>query len=293
MGAATVKLKDLFAIFAFCLVLRGLGQWFVRANLENEDVAFNASIIVDCLMNFAVLALCIRQFKLRAPELRGMVGTSTLKLVLFAAALGAVLLAFTVGTNAFEVWMLAQADEIFAYRLWPLHNIADIEDGTFDQKIALTLLSGAVLAPVVEEFFFRGLLFPTVALRTGVHKAAIWSSLVFVSLHLRHPHLVETFVFSLSLSYLYCLKKSLVLCAVAHGTYNAITLLVENTFRSYLTRGPDGLGEVQNWSGEFAVFALSGLLLTYWAHTCRAELAKQALESDRENSLDQPADRPW
>jgi hypothetical protein len=60
-----------------------------------------------------------------------------------------------------------------------LHGIAVL----FRLRLLVVLLSACVLAPVVEEVFFRRIVFVTLRLRKGFWFSAFWSSLLFALFH--------------------------------------------------------------------------------------------------------------
>jgi len=83
-----------------------------------------------------------------------------------------------------------------------------------------------VLAPVAEEFVFRGMLFPFVK-QLGFPKLAWFGvSFLFALIHLNAPTLVPLFVFALALTWLYDQTDNLLAPITAHALFNATNLAV-------------------------------------------------------------------
>jgi hypothetical protein len=81
-----------------------------------------------------------------------------------------------------------------------------------------------VLAPVAEEFVFRGLLFST-AKRLGWPKLAwLGVSSLFAFIHFNPPTFLPLFAFALALTWLYETTEGLFAPILAHGLFNAANL---------------------------------------------------------------------
>jgi membrane protease YdiL (CAAX protease family) len=78
-----------------------------------------------------------------------------------------------------------------------------------------------VIAPVAEEFIFRGMLFPF--LKQLGHPRLAWfgTSALFALIHLNAPTFVPLFVFALTLTWLYEWTDNLLAPITAHALFNA------------------------------------------------------------------------
>ena len=109
-----------------------------------------------------------------------------------------------------------------------------------EEQLAVTLLAGAkswwmrvylglfavVLAPVAEEFIFRGMLYPFVK-RAGYPRLAwIGVSLMFALVHDDAATLAPLFVLALMLTWLYELTDNLLAPIAAHSLFNATNLVL-------------------------------------------------------------------
>ena len=85
------------------------------------------------------------------------------------------------------------------------------------------LVYALVIAPVWEEVFFRGTLFPWLAGRLPVSQAQWLSALAFGAVHLHGPTLIPLTVFGALLAGIYRSTGSLVPAILVHSLFNANT----------------------------------------------------------------------
>jgi hypothetical protein len=78
-----------------------------------------------------------------------------------------------------------------------------------------------VIAPVAEEFIFRGMLFPFVKQLGFPRLAWFGVSFLFAVIHLNLPTLMPLFVLALALTWLYDRTDNLLVPIVAHALFNA------------------------------------------------------------------------
>lgn len=86
------------------------------------------------------------------------------------------------------------------------------------------LITGVVVAPVVEEVFFRGFLFAGLRTRYGWPAAALISSAFFSLVHLQPTAVVPIFVLGYIFAYLYEQSDSIVPAILMHVCSNALAL---------------------------------------------------------------------
>lgn len=109
-----------------------------------------------------------------------------------------------------------------------LINLDELES---DQAIARgtihTLVAGAILAPIVEELLFRGMLMNKLKIKIGVSKALILSSIIFSLAHFDGLN-IGYFTFGLITGVMYIKTKSLLAPILIHMSNNLILLLFLN-----------------------------------------------------------------
>lgn len=105
-------------------------------------------------------------------------------------------------------------------------------DASIDSRAAflLGLVVAGLLAPILEEVVFRGVLFQALRHRMGLAWGVVLSSLAFALVHIElisQPiFLGGLFVLAAYLALLLHWTRSLVVPIVAHSTFNVITLLL-------------------------------------------------------------------
>lgn len=88
----------------------------------------------------------------------------------------------------------------------------------------LLLLAGVVVAPLVEELFFRGFVFAGLRLRYGWPKAAAISSALFALFHLQPLAILPLFLLGYLFAFLYQRSRSLWPAVLMHMLMNALGL---------------------------------------------------------------------
>ena len=86
------------------------------------------------------------------------------------------------------------------------------------------LLAGIVVAPVVEELFFRGFLYAGLAQRYSWRRAAVISSALFALIHLQPLAIPPIFILGYIFAYLYRRSGSIWPAVVMHVATNALGL---------------------------------------------------------------------
>jgi membrane protease YdiL (CAAX protease family) len=147
---------------------------------------------------------------------------------------------------------------------------------------AITIGSVLVVAPVTEEFIFRGILLHRWGVKWGIRPALVLTSILFGVLH---SNLVGLFVFGLVMALLYLSTRSLLVSIVAHSANNAIASLVEvMTLQAGTTFPVDILAEFRAswWLGTFCLVVSTPWIwryLTYHWPDSQAQLPYFARQS--------------
>ena len=96
-----------------------------------------------------------------------------------------------------------------------------------DTKTLLPFLTYALLiAPIWEEVFFRGTLFPWLAHRMPIAQAQWLSALAFGAVHMHAPTLIPLTFFGVALAGVYRTKNSLIPSILLHSLFNANTCIL-------------------------------------------------------------------
>jgi hypothetical protein len=224
-GEAVIQLiAALFVSLLFGTTVAGLLRQFgvpafqapeSLANLLVGTLSFQGAAWVFIFIFLKLHAVNVRDaFGLRGPHL--------LKTLLFAAAFLLVVLPVILGLEKLSVVTLEKIG-------WPVADqravavFANAKSGWLRGYLALFAV---VIAPVAEEFIFRGLLFPFLRQRGWPKLAWLGVSALFALIHVNAPTFVPLLVFALALTWLYERTDRLIAPIVAHGLFNGTNLVI-------------------------------------------------------------------
>ncbi len=101
-----------------------------------------------------------------------------------------------------------------------------LEKSTEPAQRVVFALAAIVLAPLVEEILFRGILYPLLKHR-GYPRLALWgTSLLFAAIHVHLATFVPLFVFGVILVWIYERTDTLLAPILTHATFNTINFLL-------------------------------------------------------------------
>jgi membrane protease YdiL (CAAX protease family) len=98
-------------------------------------------------------------------------------------------------------------------------------DGKID--LVFTVAVAVVLAPILEEALFRGLILHGLARRRGPRSATLWTAAFFAFFHFYNPwQIIPTFFLGLLLGWVVLVTRSLWSSIVLHSAFNGLSLSV-------------------------------------------------------------------
>lgn len=101
-----------------------------------------------------------------------------------------------------------------------------------------TLIIAIIIAPMLEEALFRGVILNGLARRYGPQSASFWTAVFFAFFHLYNPwQVLPTFFLGLVLAWLVLTTRSLLSSIVVHTMFNAASLAL---VQLSLDRPPEG-----------------------------------------------------
>jgi membrane protease YdiL (CAAX protease family) len=112
---------------------------------------------------------------------------------------------------------------------WPLENQRAVElfaNARFWWQRAYLALFALVIAPVAEEFIFRGVLYPFVKQLGWPRLAWIGVSMLFAAIHVNLPTFIPLFVLALAFTWLYETTDCLLAPVAAHCLFNAANMVI-------------------------------------------------------------------
>jgi len=264
--------KELCIILMFCLLMMS----FVKSGLRSIYITQESVIYVNLasqIVLYALLAILAKKYLAGSDvPISCTVSRFDYKSISFALVLGVFLFLFSHGQDGVEAWLITKFNPDFGYSLWPFPEGSVAAWTQITPSFILHLIIGIVIAPAVEEFFSRALLFKNLASHMGVHKAALVSGVIFILMHLKHIHIVSTFIFAVALCYLYVATRSIFLCVIVHSVFNLIAIVTENFFLEHMIHSQDETGSIYNWHFEFFCWVTSIVFMIFAFYRFRSHL---------------------
>ena len=158
----------------------------------------------------------------------------SIKWILASIAIGVLFMPLNIGITVtltevldFSSFMVESVDDSDALSA----EDAIIEESTPTELMILFILA-AILIPIAEEVFFRGILYRWLRVRAGLWMGLGISAVVFGSLHLG-PQVLSISILGAIMAVVYERSKSLWTAITIHATNNALALIL--TFTGLLT----------------------------------------------------------
>ncbi len=152
----------------------------------------------------------------------GLRGPDFLKTLLFAAGLLLLILPVVLGLEKVSVAALEKIG-------WPVEDQRAVEVFAHAKSLWLRgylALFAVIIAPVAEEFIFRGILYPFIKQLGWPKLAWLGVSFLFALIHVNAPTFLPLFVLALALTWLYERTDRLIAPIVAHGLFNGANLIL-------------------------------------------------------------------
>jgi membrane protease YdiL (CAAX protease family) len=175
-----------------------------------------------------LVLIFLRQHRVRWRDASGFCGPKLQQALLMAVIVAAAILPVA--------WFLEKASVLVLTRLgWPLESqtaVMLVANTKFLWARVYLGVFAVVLAPVAEEFVFRGILYPFIK-QLGYHRLAwLGVSFVFALIHLNGAIFLPLFALALALTWLYEKTDNLLAPITAHALFNAVNftlLLVQSS----------------------------------------------------------------
>lgn len=101
-----------------------------------------------------------------------------------------------------------------------------LRDVSTIRELLLMLLVGSVLAPLVEEMYFRGMVYPVLRKHIGVTWAIVISGMFFGMMHWDLWRTIPLAFGGMALAYIYERSRTIYAPWLAHGVWNGIMALI-------------------------------------------------------------------
>lgn len=127
-------------------------------------------------------------------------------------------------------WLINFSYAIFLYNYGLTPPDTDVYTKILGQAtwytLLLNLVLAGVLAPIVEEILFRGVIYGSLQAYFGKWTAAVFSAVIFSTLHFQAYGFFPRFVLGIALVYLYDKYKSLYPSVALHALNNIVATLI-------------------------------------------------------------------
>ena len=219
-----------FICFLFGMVAIGLLHLFGVGGFKQEADFGNILLGTLCFQGatWILIPVFLRRHHVRWGEAFGLQKPNLFRALLWAVAFAIVILPVALELQRASVFVLGKIG-------WPVEDEAAVTLVTGAKSLWLKIYLGifaVVLAPVAEEFIFRGILFPF-AKRLGFPKLAWFGvSALFALIHFDAAIFAPLFALALALTWLYEFTDNLLAPITAHALFNAANLAVLFSFQN-------------------------------------------------------------
>ena len=128
------------------------------------------------------------------------------------------------------LWCYSLLYQIFLYQLGVDLHLQDVAEIFLMPAPALERITmyvtAVILAPVFEEFLFRGVLLPWAVRRIGLWPGIVAVSVVFAAIHLHLPSFFPLFLLSVFFCAAYARTRSLLVPIGMHACFNGVTTVL-------------------------------------------------------------------
>jgi len=192
---------------------------FKLAHMDQED-AIPWLLILDMLLRVVFLFGFVAFFRRRGVDWQQAIGLRR-KPALHAIGSGAIFFLAVLPPLAVVFPVCAKLCHVFGIKDTP-QDVADLLATSDSTLVVAVIVAFAItIAPVFEEFIFRGFAYPALKQRWGAWRALTLVSAVFAAIHLHVPSLGPLFALAVGLGLSYEFTGSLLAPITMHALFNA------------------------------------------------------------------------
>ena len=121
----------------------------------------------------------------------------------------------------------ANLDILFGSAYPDMEPLMDFTPTYYDtSSLVLEVITSIILAPIIEELLFRGVLFNRLKIRTGIVAAMIISSFIFAIGH-EFGGITSAFLFGICMCIIYLKTDNILMTMSIHFLNNLVAVLLE------------------------------------------------------------------
>jgi membrane protease YdiL (CAAX protease family) len=115
---------------------------------------------------------------------------------------------------------------LLKYSPLTMNDQADLIQRLMKEDLIGVMITIAVVAPIIEELLFRGVILDGLRMHYRLSTAIVASSILFGLVHLSPIVSIQTFLLALFLAWLRVSTGSLMLCVISHSAFNATPFIL-------------------------------------------------------------------
>jgi membrane protease YdiL (CAAX protease family) len=213
-----------FLCFSFGIIAIALLHKIGVAGFKHEADSGNVLLATLCFQGatWILIPIFLRQHQVRWRDAFGFQKSNLFRALFWACAVAVVILPVALELQRASIFVLEKIG-------WPVEDEAAVALVAGAKLLWLKIYLGlfaVVIAPVAEEFIFRGILFPFFKQLGFPKLARLGVSFLFAAIHFDAAIFVPLFALALALTWLYEFTDNLLAPIVAHGLFNAANLVI-------------------------------------------------------------------
>jgi len=204
------------------LFLGVLGAALMKGSDAPADfIGFVVSTVVGQFIVLVLIHFFLKAHGMSWRDLLGLRNPRLVSIILFALGTAVVATAVMSTLNALIIKAITLVYKTPENQI----PVQVLEKSTEPAQRVVFALAAIVMAPLVEEILFRGILYPLLKHR-GHPRLALWgTSLLFASIHIHLASFIPLFLFGLILIWIYERTDTLLAPILTHATFNTIQLV--------------------------------------------------------------------
>lgn len=193
------------------------GGEFIQEDVANYMYS-NVNLLV--IINYTLLPLLtLMIFAIRKVKVREYIKTAK-----FDGKLIPVIACFALGTQLLSGILI----QLLSLVLSTQNGMEAMQNAIKSDNLLLGLISLSIFAPIVEEFFFRGVIFTKLKNHMNVKVALVIQALLFSLVHFNLAQMLPTIVLGLVTGILYLKYEDIKVPILLHMVYNTYAVIVGN-----------------------------------------------------------------
>jgi membrane protease YdiL (CAAX protease family) len=269
ISAADSQPRPFRAYEIVVLWLAALAFWDAFFSLWSTNLP-NIQYLTFPATGLTVIKIIKRNAKIEKSSFQRFIGRNLSSTDVFTAlSLTPAVVATGVGGWSLLVLIGANINPDRTYSVWHLISESDFRNISWSPSwIVIEIIAAAIVAPILEEIVFRGILLQFLLKKYSVPTAISITSILFALLHF-DKSFISAFIHSIIFSVLAIRFSSLYAPMLLHGFYNLSVSFLRIFLGVSLIADKNRFSSISYWAPELIFFAIGLLLLLIYSfHAC-------------------------